>query len=219
MSSSRALVHSQTASRSAVKAKVAIATPGAERKSIILSISYASAAEDRFFAPSLALPSAEVMAAGSEADEMARLEARLHQLELDNAQRRLEIDHVGTALGGLEQHAEAAGTLVLHVLVCSLLMNVGKMFPSFCYRSEVNYSTRLALAIGMMPRGEVCAGIIVSAIALDVRVHRTWGSSDEPAPPLSLAKTLPSLSYAVADAAHSRARMFESPTLVRRRTA
>lgn len=121
--------------------------------------------------------------------------------------------------GGSAQPAMPAGTLVLHVLVCSLLMNVGKMFPSFCYRSEVNYSTRLALAIGMMPRGEVCAGIIVSAIALDVRVQRTWGSPDEPAPPLSLAKTLPSLSYAVADAAHSRARMFESPTLVRRRTA
>ena len=61
-----------------------------------------------------------------------------------------------------------AGTLIMHVLVCTVLMNVGKMFPTFCYRSEVNLKTRLALSIGMMPRGEVCAGIIVNAIALGV---------------------------------------------------
>ena len=57
-----------------------------------------------------------------------------------------------------------AASLVLHVIICSVLMNVGKMFPAFCYRDEVNFRTRLALAIGMMPRGEVCAGIIVNAI-------------------------------------------------------
>ena len=47
-------------------------------------------------------------------------------------------------------------------------MNLGKMFPAFCYRNEAHFRTRLALAIGMMPRGEVCAGIIVNAIALGV---------------------------------------------------
>ena len=56
--------------------------------------------------------------------------------------------------------------IILHVVVCSFLMNLGKLFPSFCYRDEVNLRTRIALAIGMMPRGEVCAGIIVNAIAL-----------------------------------------------------
>jgi len=70
------------------------------------------------------------MAAGSEADEMARLEARLHQLELDNAQRRLEIDHVGTALGGLEQHAEAAGTLVLHAAASSEVSRLERQVAS-----------------------------------------------------------------------------------------
>ena len=58
------------------------------------------------------------------------------------------------------------GMLVVHVLICSALMNLGKIFPAFCYRSEVHIYTRLALALGMMPRGEVCAGIIVNAIAL-----------------------------------------------------
>lgn len=56
--------------------------------------------------------------------------------------------------------------IALHVIVCSILMNIGKLFPATCYRSEVPWKTRLALAIGMMPRGEVCAGIIVNAIAL-----------------------------------------------------
>jgi Kef-type K+ transport system membrane component KefB len=60
----------------------------------------------------------------------------------------------------------SAGILVLHVLACTLLMNLGKLFPALCYRDEANFKTRLALAIGMMPRGEVCAGIIVNAIAL-----------------------------------------------------
>ena len=58
------------------------------------------------------------------------------------------------------------GMLVVHVLACSVLMNLGKMFPAFCYRNEAHVRTRLALAIGMMPRGEVCAGIIVNALAL-----------------------------------------------------
>ena len=59
-------------------------------------------------------------------------------------------------------------TLILHVVVCTVLMNVGKMFPAFCFKSEVSLRMRIALAIGMMPRGEVCAGIIVNAIALGV---------------------------------------------------
>ena len=57
----------------------------------------------------------------------------------------------------------SAGLIVLHVVICSLLMNAGKLFPSFVYRDETNLRTRIALSIGMMPRGEVCAGIIVNA--------------------------------------------------------
>ena len=75
---------------------------------------------------------------------------------------------------GTDAHGSTAtppvpvGTLIMHVAICSLLMNVGKMFPIFCYRKEVDFKTRLGLSFGMMPRGEVCAGIIVNAIALGV---------------------------------------------------
>ena len=38
---------------------------------------------------------------------------------------------------------------------------LGKMFPCVCYRDEADWMTRLALSLGMCPRGEVGAGIIV----------------------------------------------------------
>jgi len=63
----------------------------------------------------------------------------------------------------------SAGMIALHVLMCSILMNAGKLFPATCYRAEVNWKTRVALAVAMMPRGEVCAGIIVNALALGIK--------------------------------------------------
>jgi len=62
-----------------------------------------------------------------------------------------------------------AWEIAVHVLACSVLMNLGKLFPATCYRSEVNLRTRIALAVAMMPRGEVCAGIIVNALALGIK--------------------------------------------------
>ncbi|CAK0864622.1 unnamed protein product [Prorocentrum cordatum] len=58
--------------------------------------------------------------------------------------------------------------IVIHVIACSFLMILGKMFPAACYKSEVNLKTRVALAVAMMPRGEVSAGIIANALALGI---------------------------------------------------
>ena len=69
-------------------------------------------------------------------------------------------DHGSAAASPLEPLS--GGMIVLHVAVCSLLMNLGKLFPAFMYSKEVGRSTRIALAVGMMPRGEVCAQIIVN---------------------------------------------------------
>ena len=49
----------------------------------------------------------------------------------------------------------------MHVLALTVLSNLGKMFPAFCYRREAHWRERLALAIGMWPRGEVGAGVLV----------------------------------------------------------
>lgn len=57
-------------------------------------------------------------------------------------------------------------SLAWDVLILTLLSNLGKMFPLFCYRSEVSLRERLALSLGMCPRGEVGAGVIVISLGL-----------------------------------------------------
>jgi Kef-type K+ transport system membrane component KefB len=58
--------------------------------------------------------------------------------------------------------------LLLHILFVTLLSNLGKMYPAFCYRREANWKERLGLAIGMWPRGEVGAGILVIALGYGI---------------------------------------------------
>merc|ERR1719188_1186459 len=58
--------------------------------------------------------------------------------------------------------------IVVHVLMVSLLMVIGKMFPAVCYRDEVSWRERVALCMGTCPRGEVGASIIVISLELGV---------------------------------------------------
>ena len=60
------------------------------------------------------------------------------------------------------------GMIAWHVLMLTLLSNVGKMFPAFCYRREAHWRHRLAVAIGMWPRGEVGAGILVLSLSYGI---------------------------------------------------
>ena len=55
------------------------------------------------------------------------------------------------------------GMIMLHVLIVSLLSNIGKLFPVFFYKDR-KFSERLALSIGMFTRGEVGAGVIFIAL-------------------------------------------------------
>ncbi|CAE8604649.1 unnamed protein product [Polarella glacialis] len=55
-----------------------------------------------------------------------------------------------------------------HVLAVSLLMILGKMFLLFCYKDESDLRTRLGLALGMCPRGEVGAGVIVISLNMGI---------------------------------------------------
>lgn len=56
-----------------------------------------------------------------------------------------------------------------HVLAVSILMVVGKMMLLFCYKDEADLRTRLALSLGMCPRGEVGAGVIAISLGLGMR--------------------------------------------------
>jgi Kef-type K+ transport system membrane component KefB len=56
------------------------------------------------------------------------------------------------------------GVMAGHVLALTVLANLSKMVPAFCYRREAPWRERLALAIGMWPRGEVGAGVLVVSL-------------------------------------------------------
>lgn len=58
--------------------------------------------------------------------------------------------------------------IALHVLIITLISNLGKMFPAFCYRKVAHWKERLALSIGMWPRGEVGAGVLVISISYGI---------------------------------------------------
>ncbi|MEZ5318062.1 MAG: hypothetical protein R2752_11730 [Vicinamibacterales bacterium] len=58
--------------------------------------------------------------------------------------------------------------LALHVAAVTVLANLGKMFPLFCYRREAHWRERLAICVGMWPRGEVGAGVLVVSLGYGI---------------------------------------------------
>lgn len=53
--------------------------------------------------------------------------------------------------------------IALHVVIVTVISNIGKLFPLFFYRDR-NISERLAVSVGMFARGEVGAGVLFIAI-------------------------------------------------------
>jgi Kef-type K+ transport system membrane component KefB len=60
------------------------------------------------------------------------------------------------------------GMMALHVLAVTALSNLGKMFPLLCYRREASVRERLALCLGLFPRGEVGAGVLVVSLGYGI---------------------------------------------------
>lgn len=76
-----------------------------------------------------------------------------------------------TLIAGALKHFTPAmgwGEIAFHVLIVTLLSNLGKMFPALCYRREASWRERLAVAIGMWPRGEVGAGVLVVSLGYGI---------------------------------------------------
>jgi hypothetical protein len=61
----------------------------------------------------------------------------------------------------------SGGEIALHVLVVTLLSNLGKLAPMFFYRDH-SLTERLALSVGMFARGEVGAGVIFIALGYNI---------------------------------------------------
>jgi len=72
------------------------------------------------------------------------------------------------SLSGLFGDGDATSGLIGHVLVVTVLANLGKMFPLFVYRKEATWRERLAIGIGMWPRGEVGAGVLVISLSYGI---------------------------------------------------
>jgi Kef-type K+ transport system membrane component KefB len=64
-----------------------------------------------------------------------------------------------------DDHFPGWGIIAAHVAAITVLSNLGKMFPTLCYRREASLRERIALSIGMFPRGEVGAGVLVIALS------------------------------------------------------
>lgn len=60
------------------------------------------------------------------------------------------------------------GAIIAHVCILTAVINLGKMFPMFCYRKEASFRERLAVAIGLWPRGEVGAGVLVLSLSYGI---------------------------------------------------
>jgi len=58
--------------------------------------------------------------------------------------------------------------IALHVLAITALANIGKMFPLFVYRKEAHWKERLAICVGMWPRGEVGAGVLIISLGYGI---------------------------------------------------
>lgn len=82
----------------------------------------------------------------------------------DYAVKSLFMFFVGLSIPRLDIATLNVNRLLLDVAILSLLMNIGKCFPLFCYRKEATLRDRLALSISIFPRGEVGAGVLFLAL-------------------------------------------------------
>ena len=72
----------------------------------------------------------------------------------------------GAALPPIAFGTMGFGIILLHVLLLTLLMNLGKCVPLLTYRDEASVRERAALSLGLFPRGEVGIGVLL--VSLDI---------------------------------------------------
>jgi Kef-type K+ transport system membrane component KefB len=75
---------------------------------------------------------------------------------------------VGLSMPSVTIGSAGWGSMALHVLWLTALANLGKMFPLLVYRREAHWKERLAICIGMWPRGEVGAGVLIISLGYGI---------------------------------------------------
>ena len=100
----------------------------------------------------------------------------------------------GMALPPIQLGAMGLGVAVILVILITVLSNLGKCVPLAAYRDEVSIRQRLALSVGMFPRGEVGIGVLLVSLA----VFRQQGLLDAPGVQESMALAALSLALNLA---------------------
>jgi len=100
----------------------------------------------------------------------AFVDADRHAAGVPAAEARAAEAGAAAAIGRItaSQPAMSWSQVLLHVLLVTVLANLGKMFPAVSYRRNAHWRERLALAIGMWPRGEVGAGVLVISLSYGI---------------------------------------------------
>jgi len=87
---------------------------------------------------------------------------------LDQGIKYLFMLLVGLSLPKIHLEGMSWQVVALHVLALTVLSNLGKCYASFCYKKKASFKERIALSIGMFPRGEVGAGVLLVSIGYGI---------------------------------------------------
>lgn len=88
--------------------------------------------------------------------------------DFDHLLKALFMLMVGLSLPRIHLEGTSATALIGHVLLLTIISNIGKCFPLFCYRASMNFKERLALSVAMFPRGEVGGGVLVVSLSYGI---------------------------------------------------
>jgi hypothetical protein len=97
----------------------------------------------------------------------------------------------GMALPPIQLGGMGMVTVFAHVILITIISNIGKCVPLAAYRNEATLHERLALSVGMFPRGEVGIGVLL----VSLEIFRQQNMLDLPAVKQSL--TIGALSLAL----------------------
>ena len=72
----------------------------------------------------------------------------------------------GMALPSIQLGGISIVAVLAHVILITIVSNIGKCVPMMAYRDETTLRNRLALSIGMFPRGEVGIGVLLVSLEI-----------------------------------------------------
>src|SRR5262245_39443249 len=72
----------------------------------------------------------------------------------------------GMVLPPIRLESISVGMVIAHVVLITIVSNIGKCVPMMAYQDEATLRDRLALSIGMFPRGEVGIGVLLVSLEI-----------------------------------------------------